>query len=251
MGATSHQLGFCIKLEILDGLVVLDACLQFHHLVLKLNMAPIRGHRRRESAAPGAAPSQPFGAGGTLPREGPGPWMGAGSITLPSDKAEFRATLSRVTVDVPQHPGVHVRAPTGTLRGRGVQSQQQDAWFHEPYPHPPGGVLDLSLPGGGKSAWPLPPPSVPAQGTVASLPWISAILRPGLPSLSSCTEDSRAASSCLTASTASSLWAQRRGCWALRGPAGARRAGGGGGPGQGRGAQPCHPSGGPWGVPRR
>lgn len=194
LGATSHQLGFCIKLEILDGLVVLDACLQFHHLVLKLNMAPIRGHRRRESAAPGAAPSQPFGAGGTLPREGPGPWMGAGSITLPSDKAEFRATLSRVTVDVPQHPGVHVRAPTGTLRGRGVQSQQQDAWFHEPYPHPPGGVLDLSLPGGGKSAWPLPPPSVPAQGTVASLPWISAILRPGLPSLSSCTEDSRAAS---------------------------------------------------------
>ena len=39
-GAASYQLGFCIKLEILDGLVVLDAGFQFHHLVLKLNMAP-------------------------------------------------------------------------------------------------------------------------------------------------------------------------------------------------------------------
>lgn len=44
------------------------------------------------------------------------------------------------------------------------------------------------------------------RGTVASLPWISAIFRPGLPSLSSCTDDSRAASSCRTAPTSNSLW---------------------------------------------
>lgn len=202
----------------------------------------------------GAAPPQPFGAGGTLPQEGPGPSMGAGSITLPSDKAGCSSSQGRsLPCDRGHAPAS--RSPRGSShwysqRLRGAEPAA-DAWFHEPCPHPPGGILDLSLPGGGKSVWPLPPPSVPAQGTVASLPWISAILRPGLPSLSSCTEDSRAASSCLTASTASSLWAQRRGCWALGGPAGARRAAGGGGPGQGRGAQPCRPSGGPWGVPRR
>lgn len=43
---------------------------------------------------------------------------------------------------------------------------------------------------------------------MASLPWISAIFRPGLPSLSRCTDDSSAASSCRMAPTSNSLWAQ-------------------------------------------
>lgn len=55
-GATSHPLSFCIKLEILNGLV-LDAAFQLHHLVLKLNTAPIRGHRCRKSAGSGEAPA--------------------------------------------------------------------------------------------------------------------------------------------------------------------------------------------------
>lgn len=55
-GATSHQLGFCIKPEVLDGLVVPDAVFQFHYLVLKLNAAPIRGHGSGESTGLGAAP---------------------------------------------------------------------------------------------------------------------------------------------------------------------------------------------------
>lgn len=50
---------------------------------------------------------------------------------------------------------------------------------------------------------------------MASLPWISAIFRPGLPSLSSCTDDSRAASSCRKAPTSNSLRGQgARGCQA-------------------------------------
>lgn len=44
---------------------------------------------------------------------------------------------------------------------------------------------------------------------MASLPWISAIFRPGLSSLSSCTDDSRVASSCLITLTSNSLWAWR------------------------------------------
>lgn len=41
-GTTSHQLGFCIKLEVLDSLAVLQAVFQFHYLVLELNVAPAR-----------------------------------------------------------------------------------------------------------------------------------------------------------------------------------------------------------------
>ena len=95
------------------------------------------------------------------------------------------------------------------------RATQQDGWFHEPRPpHSQGGVLHLSLPGLGEVCPCLSqPPTAPRpvcqaqgpRGTVASLPWISAIFRPGLPSLSSCTEDSRAASSCLMASSSNSL----------------------------------------------
>lgn len=147
------------------------------------------------------------------------------------DLAVLRAAFSPVTVDVPQHPGAHAGAPTGTLRGRGVQSQQQDGWFHEPCPTRQAVSWIRASPVGGGLRGPCPRQVCQALGTVASLPWISAILRPGLPSLSSCTEDSRAASSCLTASTASSLRAQRRGCRALGGPTGACRVAEGGGPG--------------------
>lgn len=38
--AASHHLDLRIKLEVLDGLVVLDAVFQFHYLILKLNTAP-------------------------------------------------------------------------------------------------------------------------------------------------------------------------------------------------------------------
>lgn len=48
--ATSHQLGFRIKLEVLDGLVVLDVVFQFHYLVLKLNMPPTLVHGHRSSS---------------------------------------------------------------------------------------------------------------------------------------------------------------------------------------------------------
>lgn len=77
-GAASHQLGFCIKLEILDGLVVLDAGFQFHHLVLKLNTA-LHSWPRTDAGSlqpRAAAPPQPFGAGGSPTR---GSWPLGGS----------------------------------------------------------------------------------------------------------------------------------------------------------------------------
>lgn len=56
------------------------------------------------------------------------------------------------------------------------------------------------------------------RDTVSSWPWISAIFRPGLSSFRSCTDISRVASSCRTASTSNSLWAPRAGCSRSRGP---------------------------------
>lgn len=137
-GASSHQLGFCIKLEILDGLVVLDAGLQFHHLVLKLNTAPHLWARTQGVCSPGGRPHPSHLGQEALSHKrvlAPGWEPGASLCPVTGrDSAVLRAALSRVAVDMPQRPGVHVGAPTGTPRGRGVQSQQQDAWLHEPCP---------------------------------------------------------------------------------------------------------------------
>lgn len=94
-GAASYQLGFCIKLEVLDGLVVLDAGFQFHHLVLKLNMAPYSWPRTQRVCNPGRQPHPSHSGQEALPREGPGPWVEAGSITLPSDKAGLSSSQGR------------------------------------------------------------------------------------------------------------------------------------------------------------
>lgn len=55
-------------------------------------------------------------------------------------------------------------------------------------------------------------PSWGPRDTVASWPWISAIFRPGFSSFRNCTDISRVASSCRTASTSNSLWAPRADC---------------------------------------
>lgn len=149
---------------------------------------------------------------------GPRPSVGAGRITQPEDKGgpgQNSGLLFSLAADSPQHLGAPDRSPHLVLpEADTCRAAQQDGWFHAPRPpHSQGGVLDLSLPGWGKvcpclSQPPRAHPVCQAQGprgTVASLPWILAIFRPGLPSLSSCTEDGRAASSCLTALPSSSL----------------------------------------------
>lgn len=88
---------------------------------------------------------------------------------------------------------------------------------------------------------------------MTSLPCISAIFRPGLHSLSCCTEDSSAASSCRMAPTSNSLWAQEAKAARFQDGVVTGDWGQGGWKeealGTARGALLCHPSSGDWGVP--
>lgn len=217
------------KLEVLDGLVVLDAGFQFHHLVLKLNMAPYSWPRTQRVCNPGRQPHPSHSGQEAPPNRGSRPWVEAGSITLPSDKAGLSSSQGRfLPCDRGRAPasGAHAGAPTGTLRGRGVQSQQQDTgWFHEPWLPPARQCPGSEPPGWGRSGvGPCPCQVCQALGTVASLPWISAILR--LLPLSEQLHGGQQGSQLLPHSLDRqlSLWAQRRGCWALGGLAGACRA---------------------------
>lgn len=56
------------------------------------------------------------------------------------------------------------------------------------------------------------------KDTVASWPWISAIFRPGFSSFRSCTDISRAASSCRTVSTSNALWVPAAGYRVIQSP---------------------------------
>lgn len=235
----AHQLGFGIKLEVLDSLVVLDAIFQFHHLILKLNAARVCGLGKQRLQPWGAAPNpitlfEPACNTQILPAPPP-VWGELGvSLTRPEDRVG-PARAQGAPPPVPAEPPQRL-APAETRRATQWDGRAVSLTRPPPFGCPGPELL-------GRQAWAPrkePPhlsqtPPHPtaragggAQGTVASLPWISAIFRPGLPPLSSCTEDSRPASSCRTASTSNSLCAQEAEAAGLWG-------GPGGGTGMGRG----------------
>lgn len=109
--------------------------------------------------------------------------MEAGSITVPSDKAGLGSSQGR---SLPCDCG---RAPASEGPCRSPYWYSQRLRYAEPaaerlvpwaLPHPPDTVLDLSLPGGGRSAWPRPLPSVPGPGYRGQLALDLGDLAPGV-----------------------------------------------------------------------